>query len=106
MLSKELSPIDWNCTAAEIHNKIRGLSPWPSANAVLNGKKVKIHKSILSDVKGAGAGEVIIADKKLVVSCGDSKCIEITELQAEGKKSMVAADYLRGNPVEKGTMMG
>ena len=106
MLSKELSPIDWNCTAAEIHNKIRGLSPWPSANTVICGKKVKIHKSILSDEKGAGAGEIMVADKKLIVSCGDSKCIEIVELQAEGKKSMLAADYLRGNPVEKGTVIG
>lgn len=102
MLSKDLSPIDWNCSALEIHNKIRGLSPWPSANAKLNGKTVKIHKSVLSDVKGKGAGEIVEAGKRLVVSCGDSKCIEILTLQAEGKKSMPASDFLRGNPVEIG----
>ena len=103
MLSKELSPIDWNLSAFEIHNKIRGLSPWPSANAKLCGKTLKIHKSVLTDDNGGNPGEIIKADKMLIVSCGDKKCIEIIELQAEGKKSMAAADYLRGNPVSVGT---
>ncbi len=105
MLSKELSPIDWNCSAKEVHNKIRGLSPWPSANAILGGKKVKIHKSVLAPEKGTKAGEIVVADKRLVVACGDLNCIEIIELQAEGKKSMNAADYLRGNAVAAGTFM-
>ena len=102
MLSKELSPIDWNLTAREVHNKIRGLCPWPSATAVLNGKKIKIHQSILSDFKGGSAGEIIETGKRLIVSCGDGKCIEILNLQAEGKKAMSAADFMRGNPVEIG----
>ena len=102
MLSKELSPIDWNCSAQEIHNKIRGLSPWPSANAKLNGKIVKIHKSVLADGKGKSAGEIVESGKRLVVACGDLNCIEILTLQAEGKKAMSASDFLRGNPVEVG----
>jgi methionyl-tRNA formyltransferase len=102
MLSKELSPIDWNCSAQEIHNKIRGLSPWPSANAKLNGKTVKIHKSVLADGKGKSAGEIVESGKRLVVACGDLNCIEILTLQAEGKKAMSASDFLRGNPVEVG----
>ncbi len=102
MLSKELSPIDWTMTAQQVHNKIRGLSPWPSANAKLNGKTVKIHKSVLSELKGKIAGEIIKADKNLVVTCGDGNCIEILNLQAEGKKAMSAADFLRGNQLNIG----
>lgn len=102
MLSKELSPIDWNAPASEVHNKIRGLSPWPSATAVLGGKKVKIHKSILVSDSGKSAGEIIESGKRLVVSCGDGKCIEILNLQAEGKKAMSAADFMRGNAVNIG----
>lgn len=102
MLSKELSPIDWNLTAREVHNKIRGLSPWPSACAVLNGKKVKIHKSILAAETGESAGEVVENVKRLVVACGDGKCVEILTIQAEGKKAMSAADFMRGNPVNVG----
>ncbi len=102
MLSKELSPIDWNLSAHEVHNKIRGLSPWPSATAVLNGKKVKIHKSIVVSQKGGAAGEVAENGKRLVVACGDGSCIEILNIQAEGKKAMSAADFMRGNPVNIG----
>lgn len=105
MLSKELSPVDWNMSASEIHNKIRGLSPWPSANTTLGGKKIKLHKSVLAPEKGSKPGEIVVADKRLVVTCGDLNCIEILELQAEGKKSMSAADFLRGNAVEIGTFM-
>lgn len=103
MLSKELSPIDWNCTAKQIHDKIRGLAPWPSATAKLGGKVFKLHESIISEGKKAAAGEIVEAGKKLVVCCGDGKCIEILTLQPENKKSMSASDYLRGNPVEVGT---
>ena len=102
ILSKELSPIDWNLSAQEIHNKIRGLCPWPSACAMLNGKKVKIHKSILVADKGASAGEIVQNNKHLVVSCGDGKCIEILNLQAEGKKAMSADDFMRGNALNIG----
>ena len=102
MLSKEMSPIDWNLSAQEVHNKIRGLSPWPSASARLGEKNVKIHRSVLTDEKGGLPGEIIEAGKRLVVSCGDRKCIEILEIQAENKKAMSAADFLRGNPVKTG----
>lgn len=104
MLSKELSPIDWNLTAKEVHNKIRGLSPWPSANAKLNGKTVKIHKSILASEKGTKAGQIVETGKRLVVCCGDLNCIEILNLQAEGKKAMSAADFMRGNQVNIGDL--
>lgn len=102
MLSKELSPIDWNLSAKEVHNKIRGLSPWPSANAKLNGKIVKIHMSVLSDMKGTAAGQIVETGKKLVVCCGDMNCIEILNLQAEGKKAMPAVDFMRGNQINIG----
>ncbi len=102
MLSKDLSPIDWSMSAQQVHNKIRGLSPWPSANAKLNGKTVKIHRSVIAPEKGNKAGEIVVCDKRLVVCCGDLNCIEIINLQAEGKKAMAAADFLRGNSLAPG----
>lgn len=105
MLSKELSPIDWNLSAREVHNKIRGLSPWPSANAKLHGKTVKIHQSILASEKGTAAGQIVEVGKRLVVCCGDMNCIEILNLQAEGKKAMSAADFMRGNQLAVGDML-
>ncbi len=106
MLSKELSPIDWSKSAKQIHNQVRGLYPWPCATSVLNGKNVKVHKTVLSDAEGANAGEIIESGKRLIVSCGDKKCVEILTIQAEGKKAMSAADFLRGNPAEEGSFFG
>ncbi len=106
MITKELCPIDWSKSALEVHNKVRGLQSWPCAITLINGRNIKIHKTALSDIKGGKAGEVIESNKKLMVSCGDGKCVEILELQSEGKKRMNASAFLQGNKIEKGTMVG
>lgn len=106
LLSKEMSPIDWTRSAFEIHNKIRGLYSWPGASAVLNGKTLKIHKSILSDKKGKNIpGEIIENKGKIIVCCGDNNCIELLEIQLEGKKRMEAVAFLNGYNLEKGTIL-
>ena len=105
MLTKDLCPIDWNETAQKVHNKVRGLSPWPVATAKLGEKTIKIHKTIVSEPSNGKPGEVIVSDKKLIVACGGSTSVEIVVLQTEGKKAMNAADFLRGNPIEKGTIL-
>ena len=107
MLSKELCPIDFSKTALEVHNHIRGLSPWPVAVTKVNGKVLKIHKSIiLNDSTVKNPGEVVDNNNRLVVACGNGTCIEILEIQAEGKKRTDAASYLRGNKIELGTILG
>ena len=49
MLDKTLSKIDWNLSASEVHNKIRGLDPWPVALTVFEGKNLKLFRSRLLD---------------------------------------------------------
>lgn len=106
MIDKSMSPIDWNRTAFEIHNQIRGLQTWPCAQTVICGKSVKIHASVLSDVSGGRAGEVIRAGKELIVSCGDGKCISVIRVQPAGKSKMDIRAFLAGNPVKPGTILG
>lgn len=107
LLSKEMSNIDWSESAFAIHNKIRGLYSWPGASTRLIGKTLKIHKSILTDKKGKNiSGEVIEADGRLIVCCGDNNCIELLEVQLEGKKRMAASAFLNGYNLEKGTILG
>jgi methionyl-tRNA formyltransferase len=105
MLSKELCAVDWSKSAKAIHDRIRGLSPWPVATAVLEGKKIKLHRSAISsmDVPGAKCGEIISLDP-LTVKCGGG-AIELLEIQAEGKKRMTAQEYLRGHKIETGTLL-
>lgn len=106
MIDKSLSPIDWNRSAFEIHNQIRGLQTWPCAETVICGKNVKIHSSLLTDISGGRPGEIIKADKELIVSCGDGKCISITEIQPVGKKKMDIRSFLAGNKVSEGSVIG
>jgi methionyl-tRNA formyltransferase len=105
MLTKELCAVDWHKSAIEIHNQIRGLSPWPVATAVLEGRKLKLHRSAVSDMDSveAACGEIISTDP-LTVKCGIG-AIELLEIQAEGKKRMLSGDYLRGHRIEKGTVL-
>lgn len=97
-LSKGMAPIDWNKTAEQIKNQVRGLSPWPVAQAELGGRSFKIYE--VDAVQGGGdvqPGNIISSDKDGIhVACGGGAVI-IKELQAAGKKRMKAADYLRGN---------
>ncbi len=102
MLSKELCPVNWNESAQRVHNKVRGLYSWPCATTELDSKVIKIHKTSLCGKVNGEPGEIVQNDKKIIVACGDGKGIEIVTLQAQGKKAMNAADYLRGNPIEKG----
>ncbi len=106
MITKALCPIDWSKPAREVHNLVRGLQTRPAALTVMADKNVKIHKTLLSEAEGDSAGEIIENDKRLIVSCGDGKCVEILELQPEGKKRMSASAFLQGYRIEKGSIIG
>ena len=104
ILTKELSAIDWQKSALQIHNQIRGLYPWPGASAVLNGKTLKVHSAKLLGKTEGEPGEVVFNDRRLCVACGDGNAVELLVIQAPGKKAMPVTDYLRGNPVVLGTI--
>ena len=106
MIDRSLCPIDWSKSALEIHNKVRGLQTWPVAITTLNGMNLKIHKTVLSNAKALTPGTVVDNNKKLVVSCGDGKCVEILELQLDGKKRMDTKSFLLGNKIDLGTVLG
>lgn len=102
MLSRALSPIDWTQSAKAIHDKIRGLSPWPAASTdVISGESIKIFGSQVVDQTTSKLPGVIVSAGKqgIDIACGDGKILRITQLQAAGGKRMAAADYLRGHPL-------
>lgn len=99
MLDKSLSPIDWNMTAQQVHDRVRGLHPWPVATAELAGTKFKIHSTAVLAGKGTPGTILGLTKTGLVVACGEG-AIEIHSLQAEGGKRMSAPDYFRGHPLE------
>lgn len=101
MLSRELSPIDWSRSAREIHNQIRGLTPWPATTMELSGSTFKVYAAEeTGETTGKPAGTLVGTDKRgICMACGDGKVLRVLELQAPGKKRMKAPDYLRGHPI-------
>lgn len=105
MIKKDMGLIDFKRPAIEIERLIRGLNPWPSAYTHVDGKTLKLWKATVAE--GAGQpGEIIKVDKNsFIVACGEA-ALQIDELQLEGKKRMLTADFLRGYKLEKGVILG
>lgn len=95
---KETCQIDWEKSAIEIHNHIRGLSPYPAAWTFLDGKTCKIIRSEISDVniEGLHAGEYRSDGKKELLFKTGNGTLKILELQLEGKKKLGIEEFLRG----------
>ena len=104
MLDKKIAKLDFTKPAAELHNLIRGLSPWPVAHTTCNGKLLKVHSAILHDRDGSSGGDnkpgAVIDRKKLIVACGQGS-LELLEVQLEGGKRMSGEDFLRGRKPEQ-----
>lgn len=105
MMKKEDGCIDWQSSAQQIHNLVRGLNPWPGAYTQLDGQTLKLAQTTCVDGNGP-AGQVLAADADgVVVACGEG-ALCIGALQLPGKKMLAAADFLRGRALEVGTQLG
>lgn len=104
LMKKENGKIDWNKSAAEIQNLIRGMQPWPNAYTTLNGKNLKIFKAEITEGSGK-PGEIFIFDKTSLKVATGSNFLNIKELQIEGSKRMEIEDFLRGRNFEKGIIL-
>ncbi|MEG2243025.1 MAG: methionyl-tRNA formyltransferase [Muribaculaceae bacterium] len=106
---KDTCRIDWSLPAMKIYNHVRGLSPYPAAWTMLcdkdgNEYPVKIFETAVVDnmLEVHAPGNIIIADKRLIIACED-KAIEILSLQLAGKKRLSADEFLRGFHVSEMT---
>ena len=103
---RENCKIDWSKSSKEVYNFIRGLSPYPGAWTEISdsdGKRtsLKIYKTVKHTDSNILSGDINTnAGNQLFIGCS-SGSIELTELQAEGKKRMKTADFLRGFPIDK-----
>lgn len=102
-ISREQERIDWNKSARELYNQVRGLHPWPVAFTSLGGTNVKIWWAELADSANISQpGEVLeLTEDAIIVQTGDG-ALAIKELQPAGKKRMTAQDYLRGPKLQAG----
>lgn len=94
-ITKELCQIDWNKSAVDIHNLIRGLSPIPGAFFIYKNKRYKVYMSSVVNDKHVNTGEISISNDRILIGCKNST-LEVLELQPEGRKRLAASEFLRG----------
>ena len=102
-LTKEEGLIDWTLSAQQIHDRVRGLYPWPHAYSLLDGMRVVILKTIVggSALHGTPGTVVGVTRDAIEVVTGNGPIV-ITELQPEGRRPMSTRDFLAGHPVPPG----
>lgn len=105
IITKEMAKIDFNDkTAEEICCAVRGFNPWPVAYFMLDGKRIKVYEAHSENIRNVKAGTVICSENDFGVAC-KSGAVFFDKLKPEGSREMTAAEYLRGNPVNKGTVI-
>ena len=107
LLRKEDGLIDWGAGSEEIFNKIRGFDPWPGAYTFYKGERWGVWRAEVLERRGLShsTGEIIrVQPDGIVVATGDG-ALKVTEIQAEGRKRMPVAEYLRGHKVEGGAIL-
>jgi len=100
-IGNEETRIDWAKPWSEVHNHIRGLSPFPGAWFELDGVRVKALRSTRAE--GAGAPGTAL-DDRLTIACGEG-AVRLTQVQRAGKQPMSAEEFLRGTPVKSGARL-
>ncbi|WP_217578390.1 methionyl-tRNA formyltransferase [Mesorhizobium sp. GbtcB19] len=104
-IDKSETRVDWTRPSGEVHNHIRGLSPFPGAwcEVEIGGRmeRLKLLRSTLSDGVGESGG---ILDDRLTVACGTG-AVRLVEVQRAGGKPAAAQEFLRGAKIEKGTKL-
>lgn len=94
---KDFCKIDWNQTNQTVYNHIRGLSPYPTAFTILNGKTLKIFNAVLDDQEpGISTGAFLTDGKTYLKFATKDGFIKVTDVQFEGKKRMLIDEFLRG----------
>jgi methionyl-tRNA formyltransferase len=107
ILTREDGRIDFEQPAMNIYNRWRGFQPWPGAWTTLNGKKLVLHRLMPSEAGSLAGGPdepgaVRVEQGRLFVRCGAGTWLDLVEVHLEGKKRMMAADFLRGHSLETG----
>jgi methionyl-tRNA formyltransferase len=108
-ITKSESPIDWSLSAQVIHNRVRGLQPWPIASTRLGDSRLLIHRTAVpsdrasSEAIGMQPGSVVSTGPDGIdVLCGDGNVLRVLEVQPEGRRAMRVRDFLAGHRVQRG----
>ncbi|MBA5850522.1 methionyl-tRNA formyltransferase [Clostridium sp. cel8] len=107
MLNKSIANINWESNAKDIKNFVRGLNPWPVAYTKYKGKTMKVYRvSVLDEIAKDKPGTLINVSEKGIKVCTMDKVILIDKIQFPGKRAMEVSEFIRGNSIESGLILG
>jgi methionyl-tRNA formyltransferase len=104
MIQKEDGRIDWSRRAIDIARAVRAYNPWPSATTTLGGTLLKIHRADVVATTSGAPGTVHVRGSDTVVACGEG-ALRIDQLQLAGRKSLSAAEFIRGVRIASGARL-
>lgn len=106
MLDKNMAKVNWEESAINIHNLVRGLNPWPIAYTSYNEQVMKIHKSVVLDkMSKKDPGTILNVSKEgMEVSTGDGVLL-IKVVQFPNGKPLTVEQYINGNSIEEGIIL-
>jgi methionyl-tRNA formyltransferase len=96
--------IPWETSGEDVHNHVRGLSPYPGAWTMHGDTRLKVYETRRADGDGA-PGEVIDTNNRLVVACGEG-AVKVVSVQQPGRQRLDATDFLNGYDLEVGERLG
>jgi methionyl-tRNA formyltransferase len=107
-LKKEDGRIDWSLDARKIHNRIRGLQPWPGAFTTFRGKNCQIWGKPLRPVAAGDAPGIILATQEdgLLVICGGATVLRVEQVRLEGRGRVTDREFMNGARVKPGERFG
>jgi methionyl-tRNA formyltransferase len=107
-LTKEEGLVDWTLPASFIHNRVRGLYPWPHAYTYLDGHRLILLQTRVEDEPASESpGTVLAVTRDTVhVATGHEGRLAILQVQPEGRRPMSVRDFLAGHPIRPGTRLG
>jgi methionyl-tRNA formyltransferase len=107
ILKKEDGMVDFKRTAFEIYNRLRGFQPWPGAYTIFRARQFQIRAAKpLERGPNVGVGELLASSDRLLVGCGGGTGLDLLEIQLEGKRRMVARDFVHGYRLIAGERLG
>jgi len=105
ILTKEDGRIDFQLTAQEICNRLRGFQPWPGAFTTFRGKNLQVWDAAVAELN-APPGQLAIEDDRMIVGCNGPTGLALLEVQLEGKKRMPARHFLHGYHLQPRERLG
>jgi len=106
ILKKEDGLIDWNWSASQIYNRIRGLDPWPGTYSLFRGKQIQLWGRVGERGERRVPGAIEVSGGEVFVACGEASWLRLTEVKLEGRKRVTAREFANGARLAPGEKFG